>query len=90
MRFFGIDGCFRYSIKGFSLWRAGGGTGVPYVYGFGFWCGKDEDLICIRDFGSMNTNELDQYLSSLSPNVFLALVSFLSRRRGYKEALAVL
>lgn len=80
---FGIDGCFRWSIGCFSLWRAGGGLGIPYVYGFGFWCGKDNDLLCIRNFGPMETNELDQYLSPLRRNVLLAFVSFLSGWRNW-------
>jgi len=80
---FGRDGCFRWSIKGFSLWQAGGGPGVPYVYGFGFWCGKDNDLLCIRDFGQMETRALDLYLSPLKRNVFSAFVLFLYNWSGH-------
>lgn len=85
MRFFGKDGCFRWSVKGFSLWRASGGPGVPYLYGFGFWCGMDNDLLCIRDSGQVGTNALDPCLSPLRYSVFQAFVLFLNKRRGDYE-----
>lgn len=85
MTIFRRDGCFRWSIKGLSLWRAGGGPGVPYVYGFGFWCGKNDDLLCIRDFGQMETNILGPHLSPLRHNMFLAFALFLNKWRGDYE-----
>lgn len=81
---FGKDGAFRWSISDFSLWRAGGGP-LPFVYGFGFWCGEDGDLLCIRKFGEKETSELDLFLSPLKCNPLLALAAFLIsnlRKRG--------
>lgn len=47
---------------GFSdTWIAGGlGEMVYYV---GFWCGKDNDLICVALLPLLETLELDPYLS---------------------------
>jgi hypothetical protein len=73
---FGKDGAFRWSISGFSLWRAGGEP-LPFVYGFGFWCGKDGDLLCIRKFCEKETSELELFLSPLKCNPLLALAAFL-------------
>ena len=84
---FGIDGCFRWSINGFCLWRAGGGPRVPYIYGFGFWCGKDNDLLCIRNFGSMETDELEQHLSPLRRNVFVAFLHYHRARQLLKRGM---
>ena len=81
MRLWGTDGCFRWSVKGFSLWRAGGGLGVPYVYGLGSWSGKDLDLLCIRDFGARQTNELEPVLSPLDRNILVAFVRLIMAKR---------
>jgi len=82
---FGRDGCFKWSVKGLSLWRAGGGPGVPYVYGFGFWSGEDNDLLCTKDFGQVEPSKLDPHLSQLKRNMFLAFVLFLNKWRGDYE-----
>lgn len=56
---------FSKLAKGFGfpdIWIAGGG-GVGTFYFVGFWCGKDNDLICIAPLTLKETNELDPYLS---------------------------
>lgn len=45
-----------------DTWVAGGG-GVGMFYFVGFWCGKDNDLICIAPLPLQKTEELDPYLS---------------------------
>lgn len=60
----------------FMLWRAGGGPGVPYVYGFGYWCGKDKDLLCVR---RCSDKEAESCLSPLHRNVVRAYVLFVKK-----------
>ena len=44
-----------------DIWVGGG----PYEYGFfvGYWCGKDNDLICVLPLKYKETEELNPYLS---------------------------
>lgn len=47
---------------GFSDYWIAGGLG-EMVYYIGFWCGKDNDLICVAPLPLLETLELDPYLS---------------------------
>ncbi len=56
------------------LWIAGGGPGVPVVYGYGYWTGP-EGVLCIRpDIPSAEIAETE--LSPLSRWKLLAWIKF--------------
>lgn len=62
-----------------AMWKAGGdsegGKVVPYVYGFGFWTGEQNDLLCVK---CCKTNEeAEEYLSPLHKNPIVAFFWFL-------------
>ena len=46
-----------------SIWVAGGNRFGTLVYFVGFWCGEDNDLICIAPLPYKETKDLDPYLS---------------------------
>lgn len=60
------------------FWKCGGGS-LSYKYGFGFWTGKDEDLLCIYP-NTKNNKKAEKYLSSICSNKFFAVISFFLKK----------
>ena len=54
------------------LWEAGGGPGVPCVYGYGYW--TEHDLLCVRP--TANLCLARQWMSPLSRSKLLAYLKF--------------
>ena len=52
-----------------------GGGGVPYTWSFGWWTGKDDDLLCVKSRTS-NDTEAEIALSPVCSNRLLALLAF--------------
>ncbi len=65
-----------------TIWKAGGdwcgGRIVPYVYGFGFWSGEQQDLLCVKKCNS--NKEAEKLLSPLHRNILSAFLLFLKKR----------
>lgn len=70
-----------WNEHGLMLWRAGGGPGVPYVYGFGWWRGKDKDLFCFR---RCSDKEAEKFLSPLHRSVIIAYIMYVSQVWSYR------
>jgi len=67
------------AVKGpFTVWKAGGG-GVPTVYGFGWWTGPDQDLLCVRN-EIFQADEAERLLSPMRESILLALLAFVGLR----------
>lgn len=60
-------------------WIAGGGPGVPIVYGYGYWTGPDDDLLCVQP-GIKTSKEAERLLSPLSKWKFIALIKYYLKR----------
>lgn len=59
-------------IPRFYSW---GGGGVPTTWSFGWWTGKDDDLMCVKSKTSTDT-DAEIALSPICSNRPLALVAF--------------
>jgi len=57
------------------LWIAGGGPGVPTLYGYGYWTGPHDDLLCVLP-NIKSRWRAEQLLSPFSRIKWLALTKF--------------
>lgn len=60
-----------------DLWIAGGGP-IPTMYGYGYWTGPDDDLLCVVPSVQIKS-EAERLLSSLSRYKSFAYIKFLWR-----------
>jgi len=62
-----------------SYWAVPDPILIKCAFFVGFWCGKDNDLICVVNSGLQETNELDSYLSPAGKTPKQAL--YLTRKK---------
>ena len=67
-----------------DIWIAGGG-GINIVYFVGFWCGKDDDLICIAPLSYKKTKDLEPYLSPEGKTPTDAIMKTIRKRRQLRS-----
>jgi hypothetical protein len=60
-------------------WICGGGPGVPFKFGYGYWTGPDHDLLCVVPEVRFN-NEAERLLSPISRVPAIALAGFWLKR----------
>jgi len=60
------------------IWQTGGGC-LPHTYGFGYWTGKQKDLLCTRRCKINEESEI--FLSPLHRSRLVAFVLFLKKRK---------
>lgn len=58
------------------LWICGGGPGVPFRYGYGYWTGPDSDLLCVIE-GIDDAGYAEQMLSPISRSRIVAFLRYL-------------
>jgi hypothetical protein len=65
--------------SGPEWWVCGGGSGVSFKFGYGYWTGPDRDLLCVVP-GIRFNNEAEELLSPVSRIPALALARFWVKR----------